>query len=43
MHLLSGVDIGAIERAGGERDETGDFCWIEARRLRAFADNLRRA
>ena len=41
MHLLSGVDIGAIERAGGERDGTGDFWWMEAGNLRGFADELR--
>ena len=33
----------AIRRAGGERDGTGEFWWIEARNLRAFADELRRA
>ena len=34
--------VTAIERAGGERDGCGDFWWIEARHLRAFADELRR-
>jgi hypothetical protein len=30
-----------IERAGGERDGTGEFWWIEARQLRCLADELR--
>ena len=34
--------VAAIRRAGGERDGTGEFWWIEARNLRAFADELRR-
>ena len=32
--------VAAIERAGGERDGTGDFWWIEARRFRAFNHEL---
>jgi hypothetical protein len=35
--------VAAIERAGGELDGCSDFWWIEARNLRAFADELRRA
>jgi hypothetical protein len=34
--------VAALRRAGGEPDGTGDFWWIEARNLRAFADDLRR-
>ena len=33
----------AIRRAGGERDGTRQFWWVEARNLRALADELRRA
>ena len=35
--------VAAIRRAGGERDGTREFWWLEARNLRAFADELRRA
>ena len=35
--------VAAIRRAGGERDGTGEFWWIEARNLRTFADELRPA
>ena len=35
--------VAAIRRAGGERDGTRQFWWIEAHNLRAFADDLRRA
>ena len=35
--------VAAIRRAGGERDGTRQFWWIEARNLRSFADELRRA
>ena len=34
--------VAAIRRAGGERDGTRQFWWMEARNLRAFADELRR-
>ena len=34
--------VEALRRAGGERDGSGDFWWIEARRLRAFVADLRR-
>jgi hypothetical protein len=35
--------VAAIERAGGELDGSGDFWWIEARRLRGLANELLRA
>ena len=35
--------VAAIRRAGGEMDGTRQFWWIEARNLRGFADQLRRA
>jgi hypothetical protein len=35
--------IEAIRRAGGERDGTREFWWLEARKLRAFVSELRRA
>jgi hypothetical protein len=35
--------VAAIERAGGERDGTGKFWWLEARNLRGLAADLRRA
>ena len=28
--------VAAIRRAGGERDGTGDFWWLETRNLRGF-------
>jgi hypothetical protein len=34
--------VAATKRAGGERDGTQEFWWIEARNLRAFADELER-
>ena len=34
--------VAAIRRAGGERDGTRQFWWLEARNLRTFADELRR-
>jgi hypothetical protein len=34
--------VEAIRRAGGERDGTRQFWWIEARSLRSFAAELRR-
>jgi hypothetical protein len=34
--------VAAIRRAGGERDGTRQCWWIEARNLRALADELRR-
>jgi hypothetical protein len=34
--------VAAIRRAGGERDGTREFWWMEARNLCAFADELRR-
>ena len=33
--------VAAIRRAGGERDGTRQFWWVEARQLRALADDLR--
>ena len=35
--------VAAIKGAGGERDGSGDFWWIEARRLRGLANELLRA
>jgi hypothetical protein len=35
--------VAAIRRAGGERDGTRAFWWIEARNLRGLAADLRRA
>jgi hypothetical protein len=35
--------VAAIRRAGGERDGTRAFWWIEARQLRGLAAVLRRA
>ena len=37
------VVVAAIRRAGGEQDGTREFWWLEARRLRDLADELRRA
>jgi hypothetical protein len=46
LRVRGGTDqpavVEVIRRAGGERDGSGDFWWIEARRFRAFADDLRR-
>jgi hypothetical protein len=35
--------VAALKPAGGERDGTGKFWWLEARRLRSLADELRHA
>lgn len=47
LRIHGGTDqpaiVAAIEQAGGERDGTGQFYWIEARNLRAFAAALRQA
>jgi hypothetical protein len=46
LRVRGGTDqpavLEAIRRAGGERDGTREFWWLEVRRLRQFAGELRR-